>query len=137
MKIYRKYTVWGRRINIGKGEMYCPRCNGRGCMFGTISTGSLKTPCGFCQGDGKTDWIQIATNEPKIQPPPQEYINYLKNNFEEYVALCLTKDIDNEIMNSLITSGMEVTAISLKMMKEYAKSVGDVVVTANQAAFTD
>ena len=41
MTIYRKYTEWGRRINIEKGETYCPKCDGRGCMFGSTSVGGL------------------------------------------------------------------------------------------------
>jgi len=41
MTIYRKYTEWGRRINIEKGETYCPKCDGRGCMFGSTSVGGV------------------------------------------------------------------------------------------------
>lgn len=137
MKIYRKFTLWGRRIIIEEGEMYCPKCNGRGCMFGKSPAGIIKIPCGFCRGYGKADWIQVATNEPKMQPPPGEYINYLNNNLEEQAAIWLANEIDNEILNSLITSGMEPKDFILKMMKEYAKSVGVVVVTAKQEVATD
>jgi len=72
MAIHRKYTDWGDRIEIGEGEMYCPECEGKGCKFGTISNGRYKITtkilCGFCQGYGKTDWIQVATNEPRVSP---------------------------------------------------------------------
>jgi len=132
MTIYRKYTEWGNRINIGKGEAYCPRCNGRGCVYNP-SAGRIKIPCGFCRGHGKVDWIQIAINEPTIQSYPQAYINYIKNNFfEEYAALWLAKDIDKEIMNSLITFGMEPVNTFFKVMKVYAKIVKVVVVTGKQ-----
>ena len=137
MAIYRKYTEWGRHINIGEGETYCPECNGRGCKFGNISIGSgykstVKIPCGFCQGYGKTDWIQIATNEPRISPPPEQYINYLKNNFAEFAALWITQKIDNDILKSLIISGRESQTLSYNLLKLYAKTAGVVVVTTTQ-----
>jgi len=136
MAIYRKYTEWGRRISIGKGETYCPKCEGKGCKFGTISTGSIKTimkiPCGFCQGWGKADWIQIATDRPAVLPPPGEYINYLKSNFAEYAALWIRTQIDQEILDSLTTSGMLLYRVTYEILKIYAKSAGVTVVTTMQ-----
>lgn len=137
MAIYRKYTDWGRRIDIEKGEVYCPQCQGRGCKLATIKNGSykstIKNPCGFCQGYGKADWVQIATNEPRIDPPPGNmYIEYLKNHFSEYAAICIAREIDKEILNSLLISGQVATRMFYGMMKNYAKSVGVAVVTANQ-----
>ena len=136
MAIHRKYTVWGRQIDIGEGEVYCPECKGKGCKFGTISDGNykstIKTPCGFCQGYGKSDWIQIATNEPRVSPPPGEYMKYLKNNFAEFAALWITKEIDKEILDSLITSGRIMQLVSYEILKEYAKNAGVAVVTATQ-----
>jgi len=82
-----------------------------------LQWGGYKTPCGFCRGDGKTDWIQIETNEPKIQQLPREYTNYLNKNIEEYMALCIAQEIDTEILKSLITSGMEPKGMCLQMMK--------------------
>ena len=86
MAIHRKFTEWGRRIEIGKGDMYCPKCQGRGCKLATIKIGNykstIKTPCGFCQGYGKSDWIQTATNEPRVQGPPGNlFYNHLQNHF--------------------------------------------------------
>ena len=142
MAIYRKYTEWGRRISIGKGETYCPKCNGRGCKIAAIKNGSykstIKSPCGFCRGYGKADWIQIATNQPRVDPPPGNlYFDYLKNHFEEYAATWIAKEIDKEIINSLITSGQVATRIFYRMMKNYAKSARVVVVTANQSQARD
>jgi len=140
MAIYRKFTEWGRRINIGQGESYCPECKGKGCKFGTILNGNykstIKTPCGFCQGYGKTDWIQTATNEPRVSPPPGEYINYLKNSFAEFAALWIEKEIDNEILKSLLTSGRVTNLVRYEMMKQFAMTVGVTVVTASQVQQT-
>ncbi len=112
MAIHRKYTEWGRLIDIGEGEAYCPKCNGKGCKLKTGTTSNdgynaiIKMPCGFCQGYGKTDWIQMATNEPRITPP-EESLDYLKNNlsfnrlnFMEFAALYLAKQIDKEIIKT-------------------------------------
>jgi len=136
MAIYRKYTVWGRHIDIGEGETYCPECKGRGCKIRNISSGkyqpTIKTPCGFCQGYGKSDWIQIATNKARVSPPPRQYINYLKNNFMEFAALWIKTKVDQEILDSLITSGRVMQPVRYEILKEYAKHAGDVVVTTTQ-----
>lgn len=137
MAIYRKYTEWGRRINIGDGETYCPKCLGRGSMFGIISNGflktTIKTPCGFCQGWGKADWIQIAADRYAVLPPPGEYISYLKDNFAEFAALWIRKEIDKDILSSLKTSGTELhLRISYEILKQYAKNAGVTVVTTTQ-----
>lgn len=138
MAIYRKYTEWGRLIDIGEGETYCPKCNGKGCKIGTISNGAIiKIPCGFCQGYGKTDWIQTATNEPRIAPAPEEYINHLQNNFMEFTSLWLAKRIDKEILDSLTTSGQARSLMSYDLMKRYAMSAKATVVTATQAKVKD
>jgi len=134
--IYRKFTKWGKRIEFDEGERYCPECNGRGCKFGVIRSGSYtqvtKTPCGYCRGCGKTDWIQDATGSPSIAPPPVESIEYMKNNIGAFAALWLRDSIDKEILDSLTTSGLGANLIHYEMMKLVAKDAGVVVVTASQ-----
>lgn len=138
MAIHRKFTEWGRRIDIGIGEVYCPECQGKGTKFKSNSNGNwtIKTPCGFCKGYGKTDWIQIATNEPRDSPPVGEYINYLKNNLAEFGAQCIAKEIDKEILKSLSTYGQAKTHVHYEMMKQFAKTAKVTVVTARQAQRT-
>ncbi len=138
--IYRKYTDYGRRIDIDIGETYCPECQGRGSKFATISTGVyrqvIRTPCGYCQGYGKTDWIQNATGEPKVGPPIMDF-NYLQNQFVEHAAECLRKEIDQRILDSLITFGRVANRIFYEMMKNLAKNAGVAVVTAKQSQAMD
>ena len=136
MAIYRKHTLLGRKLEFEEGERHCPECGGRGSKIGGIKSGNytlaVKTVCGYCQGCGKTDWIQDATGIPRVDPPPEESIQYMKDNLGAFAALWLRKEIDKEIINSLITSGLGASAIHYEMMKQLAKNVGVAVVTASQ-----
>ena len=54
-------------INEELGEVLCDECEGRGCVPKKITKlDQMQSMCWKCQGDGKLDWVSMATGKPTI-----------------------------------------------------------------------
>lgn len=105
MKIYRKYTTYGSRINIEEGEKYCPACNGKGCkikplktfVVDIVYTSNTNIICGTCGGNGKVDWVQNVTKSSLSVNK-----NAILDAMDVYnISLKLRREIDDEILESI------------------------------------
>ena len=68
MDINEPCNIWKQqcKIPISRGQVLCPKCNGRGGHFLNASFKTKKfeiRSCDLCKGEGKVDWITAITKK--------------------------------------------------------------------------
>ena len=62
----KRYNIYHKKlIKLNDGEMFCPKCDGKGKLkqTGCYFTTNFVLTCDKCLGDGKIDWIEKATGK--------------------------------------------------------------------------